>query len=57
MAGAVFGMFLDLVLTLSAVELSVVVLIVLPVITGVAATLLGDKFWHWLLKYWWLWSP
>jgi|SRR6185503_447361 len=55
--GVVFGLFLELVLTLSGAEVPLGVMIVFPVIPGFASAVLGDRFWHWVLKYWWLWSP
>ena len=55
--GAVFGLFLDLELMLSIAEVPLGVMVVIPVMTGVASALLGDKFWHWLFKFWWFWSP
>jgi hypothetical protein len=53
--GGAFGLFVSLVLVLSDVPIALAV--VVPFVTAAAATVLGDRFWHWVLKYWWLWSP
>jgi hypothetical protein len=53
--GGAFGIFVGLVLLFSDVPIGLAV--VVPLLTAAAATVLGDRFWHWVLKYWWLWSP
>jgi hypothetical protein len=53
-AGAAFGLLLDLQFALSSAEVPLDVVVAIPVIAGVASALIGDKFWHWLFKFWWL---
>ena len=51
--GVVFGVAVSLALLLS--EAPVAVVAVLPLFTGAAAAVFGDKFWYWALRSWWLW--
>jgi preprotein translocase subunit Sec63 len=54
-AGFAFGLFVSLLLMLADAPLLAVVL--LPVLTAGASAVFGDRFWYWVLKHWWLWSP
>jgi hypothetical protein len=54
-AGFAFGLFVGLLLMLGDAPL--VVVAILPVLTGTASAVFGDRFWYWVLKHWWLWTP
>lgn len=53
--GAAFGLFVSLVLLM--LDASVAIAMVLPLLTGAASAVFGDRFWYWVLKHWWMWSP
>jgi hypothetical protein len=54
-AGVAFGLFVSLLLTLGDVPLSV--LVAIPLVTGGASAVFGDRFWYLVLRLWWLWTP
>jgi hypothetical protein len=49
-AGAALGLVLSLQLLWADAPLAVVAL--LPLVTGGASAVFGDRFWHWLLNFW-----
>ena len=52
--GVVFGLAVSLLLLLTDAPVAVVA--VLPLLTGAASAVFGDRFWYWVLKSWWLWT-
>ena len=52
--GVVFGLAVSLLLLLADAPVAVVA--VLPLFTGAASAVFGDRFWYWVLRSWWLWA-
>ena len=53
--GFAFGLFLSVLLLLADAPVAVVA--VISLLTGGASAVFGDRFWYWVLKHWWVWSP
>ena len=54
-SGFAFGLFVSVLLLLA--DTPVAVLAVTPLLTGGGSAVFGDRFWYWVLKHWWMWSP
>lgn len=52
-AGFIVGALASFVWVLSDLPLAAAV--ILPLFTATASAIYGDRFWRWLLRFWWLW--
>jgi len=52
--GVVFGLLVSSLLLLTGAPVAVIA--VLPLLTGAASAVFGDRFWYWVLRSWWLWT-
>ena len=52
--GAAFGALVGFQLVVAEVPLGIAVLA--PLVTGLASARFGDRFWRFILRFWWMWS-